>query len=95
MKNNILNVTLKNDELKAHLKYQGTYEISDMVNGKPSWIFHENKRAIWYDRGNWNVGFLRNLGTETTKLYSNGTGDLDPANLPSTKWKYLGGYHLQ
>ena len=90
MKNIILSVTLKNDVLKYESNFQGTYEISDMVNGKPSWIFHENKRAIWYhpEQEHWNIGSLKNLGKTNASLYSIGNGDLDPHNVPSSKWKY-------
>ena len=35
MKNIILSVTLKNDVLKYESNFQGTYQISEMVNGKP------------------------------------------------------------
>jgi hypothetical protein len=90
MKNIILNVTLKNDVLKYESNFQGTYEISDMVNGKPSWIFHENKRAIWYhpEQEQWNFGALKNLGKPDASFHSIVNGDFDPHNVPSSKWKY-------
>ena len=90
MKNIILNVTLKNDVLKYERNFQGTYEISDMVNGKPSWIFHENKRAIWYhpEQEHWKIGALKNLGKPISSLHSIVNGDFDPHNVPSNKWNY-------
>ena len=41
-----------------------------MANDKPSWIFYENKKAIWYDLKdkNWSIGTLENLGTSTKDL---------------------------
>ena len=91
MKNIILNLTLKNDVLKYKSNFQGTYEISDMVDGRPSWIFHENKKAIWYDpkQEHWKIGSLNNLGKTTSSLHSIGNGDLDPPNIPIGQWKYL------
>ena len=90
LKNTILTVTLKNDALKVHNTFQGTYKISEMSNGKPSWIFHEKKKAIWYDikNTNWSIGPLENLGTTTKSFVSIGNGDLGPHNVPSSKWKY-------
>ena len=90
LKNTILNVTLKNDALNCQNDCQGTYEISDIVNDKPSWIFHENKKAIWYDfkNKNWSFGPLKNIGTSTKSLASIGKGELDPHNVPNSKWKY-------
>jgi len=90
LKNFILNVTLKNDVLEHQNDFQGTYEISEMVNDKPSWIFHENKKAIWYDLNdkNWSIGTLENFGTSTKALASIGNENLDPPNVPSSKWKY-------
>ena len=90
MKNIILSVTLKNDVLKYESNFQGTYEISDMVNGKPSWIFHENQRAIWYhpEQEHWKIGALKNLGKPSSSLHSIVNGDFDPHNIPSNKWNY-------
>ena len=66
----ILNVALKNDVFECQNHFQGTYEVSEMVNDKPSWIFYENKKAIWYDLKdkNWSIGTLENLGTSTKDL---------------------------
>ena len=90
LKNFILNVTLKNDALECQNDFQGTYEISEMVNDKPSWIFYENKKAIWYDLKdqNWSIGILENLGSSNKALASIGNGSLDPPNIPSSIWKY-------
>ena len=90
MKNIILSVTLKNDVFKYENNFQGTYEISDMVNGKPSWIFHENQRTIWYhpEQEHWKIGALKNLGKPSSSLHSIVNGDFDPHNIPSNKWNY-------
>ena len=70
LNNFILNVALKNDVLEYQNDFQGTYEISDIINNKPSWIFYENKKAIWYDvkDKNWSIGTLENLGTSIKDL---------------------------
>ena len=56
-----------------------------MVNDKPSWIFYENKKAIWYDlkNKNWSFGPLKNIGTSTKSVASIGKGELDPHNVPN------------
>ena len=71
-KNSILTVTLKNDVLESQKEFQGTYEISEMVNDMPCWILHENKKAVWYDIADntWAFGGLKNLGGTTSSLES-------------------------
>ena len=73
LNNFILNIVLKNDcqnGFEGRNNFQGTYEISDIVNDKPSWIFYENKKAIWYDveDKNWSIGSLENIGKSTKDL---------------------------
>ena len=89
-KNSILTVTLKNDVYECQKEFQGTYEISEMVNDMPCWIFHENKKAVWYDikDNTWAFGTLKNLGGTTSSLKSIEYGCLDPPSVPGSKWRY-------
>ena len=51
---------------------QGTYELSALVNGKPSWTSHS--KAIWYcqDQKIWVIGRLNNIGKPNGPIYTRG-----------------------
>ena len=53
-----IKITLKNEVLTHHGECQGTYELSESVNGKPSWT--SQSTAIWFfqDRNVWMIGHL-------------------------------------
>ena len=53
---------MKNDAFKHQGRYEGVYERSIIVNGKPSW--NNSVHAIWYlpKRNEWVVGNLIDLG---------------------------------
>ena len=55
-------MTLKNEVLTHHGEYQGTYELSESVNGKPSWT--SQSTAIWYSQHPkiWVIGNLNDIG---------------------------------
>ena len=49
--------------------YQGIYEISETINGQPSWI--KDNRAIWYTEANsWVIGGLQYVGSLTCRMYT-------------------------
>ena len=84
-----MTVSLKN-EVSVHKKeFAGDYQISETVNGKPSWKSGEN--AIWYAPvdNNWLIGYLNKLGEDDGEFYtSNDYGGLtDNRNI----WKYTAG----
>ena len=85
----MVTVSLKN-EVSVHKKeFAGDYQISETVNGKPSWKSGEN--AIWYvpDGNNWLIGYLNKLGEDESEFFApNNYGGLaDNRNV----WKYSDG----
>merc|ERR1711971_1139581 len=89
-----IKITLKNEVLTHHGEYQGTYEMSTSVNGKPSWT--SQSKAIWYiqNRNMWVIGHLRNIGKPNGTIVT--TGTLFGANengkwnsIIEKKWKKL------
>ena len=80
-------VTLRNDVLAIQGRYHGTYQLSDTVNGKPSWIM--NSHAIWYDNGkvkSWIIGEKKDIGKNLAYIYalSVSEGPDDNSNI----WRY-------
>ena len=69
-------------------EFQGTYELSPSVNGKPSWTL--NSKAIWYnqDYKMWLIGNLNDIGKPMGAIYT--TGILLGAN-ENAKWNYSNG----
>ena len=59
-----LTLTLQNHAFAYQGKSQGTYQIFRFVNERPSWIFKENSKAIWYvpTYDDWAIGDLKDLG---------------------------------
>ena len=59
--------------LDHHGEFQGTYEISALVNGKPSWT--SQSKAIWYiqNRNMWMIGHLSSIGKPNGPIYTTGT----------------------
>ena len=79
-----LQVTLRN-MLAALAPYQGTYLLSDTVNGKPSWIMGSSAPgAIWYvhEHKSWHIGPKTHIGQNIASKTSGG-----PDNSSNT-WKY-------
>ena len=65
--------------------YQGIYEISESVNGQPSW--EKGAEVIWYSPNNfWHMGPVEYVGTTWASLYAtpNSGGLTDDTNV----WKY-------
>ena len=78
-------VTLKNGVLESQGSYQGMYQISDPINGKPSWTL--DPFAIWYSLQNaWLIGTLDYIGEDSCDFYTyDDYGGLDDAN---NQWYY-------
>ena len=72
---------------------QGTYQLSDFVNGKPNWISKKNNKAIWYlpNYRDWFIGSIENIGTNFCTMYTTNNKEklLTPFNIPGKKWRYL------
>ena len=80
-------VTLKNGALASQGSLQGMYQISDPINGKPSWTtdFH----AIWYWQGYWSIGYLSNIGTNTVGMFA--SDDYEGLDDDNNQWYYADG----
>ena len=74
-------------------KCQGNYELSDYVNGKPSWISKKNNKAVWYlpNYRDWFIGSIKSIGTNYCTIYSTHDQEklFDPLTIPANKWRYL------
>ena len=82
-----MKVELKNDVLRKHNDYQGTFEKYQIVNGRRSWKTATS--AIWFipEFNNWAIGDLENIGTKTRVIASK-TDFGDRMDDPSNKWDY-------
>ena len=84
-----MSVRLKNNALTAHKEKKDTYQLSSIVNGRPSWTSISILRSIWYIPRfkNWAVGPLESLGTTnrgiSSRFYNEGD---DPQNIKY--WDY-------
>ena len=62
-------VSLKNNVLAINEIYQGIYQISETVNGQPSW--KKDDRAIWYTEVNsWDIGPVQYIGSLMSRMYT-------------------------
>ena len=85
-----LQVILKNDVLSKQGRYQGTYQINKIVNGRLSWKSAFN--AIWYLPASycWAFGSLDKIGGNLCGIISwSGEGVKTPDQVPNEKWIYL------
>ena len=88
-----LTLTLQNYAFAYQGKSQGTYQIFRFVNERPSWIFKENSKAIWYvpTYDDWAIGDLKDLGAVIRGLRTTSNhGYLNVFEVPSNKWQYFG-----
>ena len=84
-----ITVNLNNGAL-VQRALKGTYEISEIVNEKPSWA--SSTHAIWYipDFNQWAIGNLDWIGNKSRSAFTN----LEEYQLPdyySNAWKYWNG----
>ena len=64
----MVTVSLKN-EVSVHKKeFAGDYQISETVNGKPSWKSGEN--AIWFLLDSWMIGYWNKLGEDDGEFHA-------------------------
>jgi hypothetical protein len=80
----MVTVRLKKEVSVHKIEFAGDYQISETVNGKPSWKNGEN--AIWSVGNNWMIGYWNKLGEDDGELFApNNYGGLaDNRNV----WKY-------
>ena len=83
----MVTVRLKNEVSVHKIEFAGDYQMSETVNGKPSWKSGEN--AIWYVGNDWFIGYWNKLGEDDGEFYtSNDYGGLtDNRNI----WNYTPG----
>ena len=79
---------MKNGALASHESLQGIYQISDLVNGQPSWT--SNSHAIWYslDSYSWLIGNLDGIGENYCYIYGH---DNNNGGLDNNQWNYWDG----
>ena len=84
----MVTVKLKNEVYVEKQKFAGDYQISETVNGKPSWKSVTTINAIWFlpVQNNWMIGYRSKLGEDDGQIYaSNDYGGLSDIN---NIWKY-------
>jgi len=86
-----VSVVLKYDALTNILtgKYEGIYQESQPVNGKPSWKNKDN--AIWYleSEKNWLIGPLKWIGYDAAYIHA--SDSFDGLTDYRNQWKYWDG----
>ena len=89
-KSQTIKISLKNDVLVHQGIFEGTYEMSTPVNGKPSWVSSTN--AIWCipsDTDYWIIGKLDDIGKNFGYIHSKGMF------LVQKEWLYWNGSELK
>ena len=80
---------MANEVLAEQPNRKGTYQLSETVNGKPSW--KSATQAIWYnpEYKDWFIGDHSDIGTNVAGIYSVASTEYDcPQRVPEDKWKY-------
>ena len=74
-----MRVKLQNNALEANRDREGTYSLSSLVNGQPSWTSESCGSGIWYvkDIERWMIGPLESIGEEDGEIHS----------IPKLEWK--------
>ena len=89
LNNNTINNTANNTPLHLHEDYTyGSYESSNVINGKRSWIDQVFGKAIWIQNNNWIIGLIGHIGTNDATFYAhNNFSGLSDSN---NQWYYKG-----
>ena len=80
---------MANEALAKQSSQQGTYQLSEEINGKPSW--KSETQAIWYQPKfkNWIIGKVSNRGTSIAGIVSVDKTEYDcPQQVPKDAWMY-------
>ena len=81
----MVTVSLKNEVSVHKIEFAGDYQISETVNGKPSWKSGEN--AIWCNsNGYWMIGYWNKLGEDDGHFYAR--NDYEGLTDNRNVWKY-------
>ena len=83
-------VVLRNEVLSKKGSLQGSYQLGDWVNGKPSWKTATN--AIWFypEFEDWAIGPLNYIGTNRRWITSV-LDNQDLFDVANNAWKYWDG----
>ena len=87
-----LQVTLANEALAYQWDKQGTYQLSEAINGKPSWI--SGAQAIWYNPEfkDWMIGALPGNGTNFRGITCADNVEHEcPQQVRKDHWEYYNG----
>ena len=89
LNNNTINNTANNTPFHLHEDYTyGSYELSNVINGKRSWKDHVFGKAIWIQHNNWIIGLIGHIGTNDATFYAhNNFSGLSDSN---NQWHYKG-----
>ena len=87
LNNNTVKNTAKNSPLHLHEDYAfGSYESSNFINGKRSWIDQVFGKAIWFKPNTWIIGLIGHIGTNKATFYAhNQFSGLSDSN---NQWHY-------
>ena len=87
LNNNTVNSIANNTPLHLHEDYTyGSYELSNVINGKRSWKDHVFGKAIWIQHNNWIIGLIGHIGTNKSTFYAhNGFSGLSDIK---NQWHY-------
>ena len=84
-------ITLTNGPKTSHGTLEGSYKLSNIVNGRPSWTSISTSKGIWYSQESnlWMLGNLEDLGETMGYIYTiNEYGG--PDNITNV-WNYWDG----
>ena len=86
---------MANEPLAKQSERQGTYELSEAINGKPSW--KSGTKAIWYSQyKQWIFGKTSNIGTNYGVIFSFANTDCpQQVKASGNIWKYWDGSEWQ
>ena len=88
LNNNTVNNTANNIPLHLYEDYTyGSYESSNFINGKRSWIDQVFGKAIWINNNFWRIGLIGHIGTNKATFYAhNEFSGLSDSN---NQWHYI------
>ena len=87
---NSLTLKLQNVLRNFHPNLEITFNRNRNVNGFPSWLSTDRKRAIWHTSKSWCVGDVIELGSNICKLHSLVDARC-PSDIRSNTWRYWAG----
>ena len=89
LNNNTVKNTAKNSPLHLHEDYAfGSYESSNFINGKRSWIDQVFGKAIWFkpNTNSWYIGLIGHIRTNNGAFYA--PNDFSGLSDSNNQWHY-------